>query len=130
MAQLVAHLLCKQGVRGSSPLGSTIQTSSDEDTRDDQFDEATSGRSARAGVVVSGAQGRPGGKNVATARHLWVVAVAVVAVAICFGLLRSAQGASTGAALSAGLSVVVVTGSGLAVNQSAARRRARRRSTS
>ena len=23
MAQLVAHLLCKQGVRGSSPLGST-----------------------------------------------------------------------------------------------------------
>ena len=24
MAQLVAHLLCKQGVRGSSPLGSTI----------------------------------------------------------------------------------------------------------
>jgi hypothetical protein len=24
MAQLVAHLLCKQGVRGSSPLGSTL----------------------------------------------------------------------------------------------------------
>ena len=26
MAQLVAHLLCKQGVRGSSPLGSTTIT--------------------------------------------------------------------------------------------------------
>jgi hypothetical protein len=25
MAQLVAHLLCKQGVRGSSPLGSTAK---------------------------------------------------------------------------------------------------------
>ena len=25
MAQLVAHLLCKQGVRGSSPLGSTTR---------------------------------------------------------------------------------------------------------
>ena len=24
MAQLVAHLLCKQGVTGSSPVGSTI----------------------------------------------------------------------------------------------------------
>ena len=24
MAQQVAHLLCKQGVRGSSPLGSTL----------------------------------------------------------------------------------------------------------
>ena len=27
MAQLVAHLLCKQGVRGSSPLGSTTDQS-------------------------------------------------------------------------------------------------------
>ena len=27
MAQLVAHLLCKQGVRGSSPLGSTLCSS-------------------------------------------------------------------------------------------------------
>ena len=27
MAQLVAHLLCKQGVRGSSPLGSTAGSS-------------------------------------------------------------------------------------------------------
>jgi hypothetical protein len=27
LAQLVAHLLCKQGVRGSSPLGSTTTTS-------------------------------------------------------------------------------------------------------
>ena len=27
MAQLVAHLLCKQGVRGSSPLGSTLSRS-------------------------------------------------------------------------------------------------------
>ena len=26
LAQLVAHLLCKQGVRGSSPLASTIKT--------------------------------------------------------------------------------------------------------
>ena len=26
MAQLVAHLLCKQGVRGSSPLGSTASS--------------------------------------------------------------------------------------------------------
>ena len=25
LAQLVAHLLCKQGVRGSSPLGSTTR---------------------------------------------------------------------------------------------------------
>jgi hypothetical protein len=29
MAQLVAHLLCKQGVRGSSPLGSTYFPLSD-----------------------------------------------------------------------------------------------------
>jgi hypothetical protein len=28
MAQQVAHLLCKQGVRGSSPLGSTIKAPS------------------------------------------------------------------------------------------------------
>lgn len=26
MAQLVAHLLCKQGVRGSSPLSSTMRS--------------------------------------------------------------------------------------------------------
>jgi hypothetical protein len=30
MAQLVAHLLCKQGVRGSSPLGSTYFPLSDD----------------------------------------------------------------------------------------------------
>ena len=29
LAQLVAHLLCKQRVRGSSPLGSTIVMSRD-----------------------------------------------------------------------------------------------------
>ena len=28
LAQLVAHLLCKQGVRGSSPLGSTTMNGS------------------------------------------------------------------------------------------------------
>ena len=35
MAQLVAHLLCKQGVRGSSPLGSTAAASAAAGRRDD-----------------------------------------------------------------------------------------------
>ena len=33
MAQLVAHLLCKQGVRGSSPLASTVVLSRDMDDK-------------------------------------------------------------------------------------------------
>lgn len=41
MAQLVAHLLCKQGVRGSSPLGSTREISGLSDGRRYREDTVT-----------------------------------------------------------------------------------------
>jgi uncharacterized membrane protein YczE len=62
-----------------------------------------------------------------TRRDAWRMGAVILVAAVGFGLWRSAHGADTGTAVWSGLWVVLVTTSGLTVNQLAARRRARRR---
>ncbi|MEZ0448200.1 hypothetical protein [Cellulomonas sp. ICMP 17802] len=66
-------------------------------------------------------------KAVMSRREMVVMGLVVVVIAVALGWWRSAHGADTATALQAGFSVIVVVGSGLTVNQVAARRRARRR---
>jgi len=68
-------------------------------------------------------------RKILSLRDMWLVGAGVLVVAVALAVWRAANGAGTSTAVLAGLSVVFMSTVALTVNQLAARRRARRRTS-
>src|SRR5665647_3368366 len=98
MAQLVAHLLCKQGVRGSSPLGSTTIRAQRCPLARVASGKSSHSSSGTAHLTRRARVGQPSGASATRAAAFFA---ARVAAAFFVAALRAADAAASATVLAA-----------------------------